>query len=257
MQNEYLYGKGRVSIAERDANGSVSKVLYVGNCPELKISGTVDRIKHYESESGINRLDRNVVKTSEMEFSLTTENMSDDNLSLLFWGSKQVIAGATGTVHTFPTGIVAGETHIIPNAFALTPTFLKDSTGSPVTVPTSKYNLDNNFGVIEFLDVATYVQPFKLTFDTDDVQSVPFLTTQSPTRFIRFEGINLGNPGADVSQKFLVELYIGQFDLPSDVNFIGDAFGSFALKGALQLDETRVANDALGGYGRIVKIPNA
>lgn len=252
--NEYLFGKGKVSIAERDANGAVSKVLYMGNCPELKISGSVDRIKHYESESGQNRQDRNIVKSSEMEFSLVTENMSDDNLALMFWGGKSTITGASGTVHTFPSGIVDGDVHIIPNAFNLTPTFLKDSAGSPATVPTTKYTLDNDFGVVEFLDVATYTQPFKLTFNTADAVAIPFLTTSIPTRFLRFEGLNLANPGEDVAQKFVVELYLCQFDLPSDVSFIGDDFGKFELKGALQEDSSRVASSSLGGYGRIVKV---
>lgn len=255
MANEYLFGKGSVMVAERDANGSVSKVLYVGNCPELKVSGSVDRIKHYESESGVNRQDRNIVKTSEMEFSLVTENMSNDNLALIFWGGNATIDADTAAVHTFPTGIVAGETHIVPNAFALTPTFLKDSAGTPATVGTTKYELNNDFGTIKFLDVAGFTQPFKLTYDTAAVESVPFLTTQSPTRFIRFNGFNLANPGISVPQKFVVELYLAQFDLPSDVSFIGDDFGKFEMKGALQLDETRSSNSDLGGYGRIIKIP--
>lgn len=252
--NEYLFGKGKVSLAERDGNGAVSKVLYLGNCPELKISGSADRVEHFESESGINSRDRSIVRSSALEMSVTLESMSADNLALLLWGGKSTIAAATSETHIFPTGIAAGESHVIPNGFDLSNTSLKDSAGSPVTVPTIKYTLSESFGSIQFLDVAGYTQPFKLTFDRGAAVSVPFMTHQAPTRFLRFEGLNLGNPGTSVSQKFLVELYIVQFDPVADLSLIGDDFGKFELKGSLQRDDTRVSNDALGGYGRIIQL---
>jgi hypothetical protein len=102
--------------------------------------------------------------------------------------------------------------------------------------------------------VATYTQPFKLEYDRGAYDSVPFFTSQAPTRFLRFEGLNLGNPGAGLSDKFVVELYIVQFDPVTDLSVIGDDFGKFELKGGLQLDDTRVSNSALGGYGRIIKL---
>jgi hypothetical protein len=252
--NDYLFGKGKVSLAERDANGAVSEILYLGNCPELKISGSADRVDHYESESGSNVRDRSLVKTSSMEMSVTLESMSADNLAVLVWGAKNDIAAVTTQTHEFPDGIVAGQTHIVPNGFNMTNTSLKDDAGSPVTVPTTKYDLDASFGTIQFLDVATYAQPFTLHYDRGAGVAIPFMTQQAPTRFLRFEGLNLGNPGTGVSQKFLVELYIVQFDLAQDISLIGDDFGKFELKGGLQLDDTRVTNDALGGFGRIIKL---
>lgn len=252
--NEYLFGKGKVSLAERDVNGAVSKVLYLGNCPELKISGSSDRVDHFESESGANVRDRSIIKTSQLEMSVTLESVTDDNLALLVWGNKATSAAAAAQSYTFPSGIADDETHIVPNGFNMTSAVLKDSAGSPVTVPTSKYTIDTSFGVIQFLDVASYTQPFKLEFNRGAYASIPFLQTQAPTRFLRFEGLNLGNPGTNLSQKWLVELYIVQFDLASDISLIGDDFGKFELKGALQQDDTRVANTALGGFGRIVKL---
>jgi hypothetical protein len=251
---QYLYGKGRVSIAERDGNGGVSKVLYLGNCPELKISGSAEKLDHYESQSGLNTKDRSIVKTSAMDVSVTLESMTQDNLALLLWGNKRTIASAAAQSHFFPTGIVAGETHIIPNAFNITTPVLKDSTGSPVTVPTTKYEIDPTFGVVKFLDVATYTQPFELEYDNGAAKAVPIFSGSQPARFLRFEGLNIGNPGSNVSQKFLVELYLCTFEPVADLSLIGDDFGKFELKGSLNQDETRLANADLGGYGRIVEL---
>jgi hypothetical protein len=250
--NDYLFGKGKVSLAERDDNGAVSKILYLGNCPELKISGSADRIDHFESESGTNVRDRSLVKTSSLEMSLTLESMSADNLALLMWGSKTAIAEAAAQSHFFPEGIADDDIHIIPNGFNLSVPVLKDS--APVVVTTSKYSLDEDFGTIQFLDVAGYTQPFELEYTRGAAESVPFMTAQAPTRFLRFEGLNLANPGTALSQKFIVELYIVQFDPVSDLSLIGDDFGKFELKGALQQDDTRVGNSGLGGFGRIIKL---
>jgi hypothetical protein len=253
VASEYLFGKGKVAIAERAANGSISELFYVGNCPELKISGNVDKVDHYESQSGLNTKDRSLVKSAAFEFSMTLESISEDNLALITWGTKQDIAAAAGQNYTFPNPVAADETHVIPNAFNLSNLVLKDSTGTPLTVDTADYEADASFGVVKFIDVSGYVQPIKAQFDQGAAKAVPAFTGERPARFIRFEGLNLGNPGSGFAQKVLVEIYNGAFDLPSDISFIGDDFGKFELKGDINKDDTRAGNSALGGYFRIVK----
>lgn len=252
--NEYLFGKGRVAICERDSNGAVSEAIYTGNCPELKITGTAERLEHYESQTGTNLKDRSIVKTSALEMSMTLESISYDNLALLMWGTKQDLASAAAQSHFFPTGIANGEKHVVPNGFNLSSAVLKDSAGAPATVDAADYDIDESFGVVEFIDVAGYTQPFELEYTRGAAKSVPFFTAQAPTRFLRFEGLNLGNPGAGLSEKFLVELYIVQFEPVTDLSLIGDDFGKFEMKGGLQLDDTRVNNATLGGFGRIIKL---
>jgi hypothetical protein len=252
VATEYLFGKGKVMLCERESNGSVSKGLYVGNCPELKISGSVEKVDHYESQSGLNTKDRALVKSAALEMSVTLEGISEDNLAVLLWGESNDIAALTTQNYTFPNPVTDDEVHVVPNAFGLTSTSLKDSAGTPVVIPTSKYTLDADFGTIRFDDVATYVQPLKLFYNSAAGKAVPFFTTQRPYRFLRFEGINIGNPGM-ANQKYLVELYNVGFDPVSDFGLITDDFNKFELKGDLQLDDTRSSNSLLGGYGRIVK----
>jgi hypothetical protein len=159
--NEYLFGKGRVALAERDVNGAVSKILYQGNCPELKISGSADRIEHYESQSGTNLKDRSIVKTSSLEMSLTLESISKENLALMLWGTNVHTNALATQSYFFPSGIVANDIHVVPNGFNITSPVVKDSAGAPVTVPTTKYEIDPSFGTIKFTgrgDVHTAVQ---------------------------------------------------------------------------------------------------
>lgn len=255
VTNEYLLGKGKVSLCERDTNGAVSKAIYTGNAPSLKISMTNTKIDHNESTSGLNRKDREIVTAIGMDFSLDLESITKENIALLTWGTNIAIASAATQTHAFPDPVVAGEIHVIPNGFNLTATSLKDSTPTtPLTIDPSHYDLDADFGAIKFIDISTGVQPYILHYDRGTGESVPFFAGSRPVRFIRFEGINLANPGLNYSQKYLVEIYLAAFEPVADFDFLGDTFAKFSLKGSALLDETRNTNSALGGFGRMIKL---
>lgn len=253
VQNEYLYGKGKIAVCERGANGEIGAVFYLGNCPELKISSSSDKLTHFESETGRNVQDRQIVKTLSAEFTISLENIARKNLALMWWSTVVENEQAAAVEFDFESGLVATDIRVIENGFNISNLVITDSAISPATVSTTKYNYDADFGVVEFLDVGGFTQPFKATFDQGASESVPMLTDERPARFLRFEGVNLGNPG-ELNDKVLVELYNAAFDTPTDFSLIGDDFGKFELKGSLQVDESRKANSELGGYGRIVKM---
>src|ERR1044072_8015948 len=87
IQNEYLYGKGKIAVCERGANGAVGAVFYLGNCPELKISSSADKLTHFESETGRNTQDREIIKTLSAEGTITLENIARKNLALMWWST--------------------------------------------------------------------------------------------------------------------------------------------------------------------------
>lgn len=250
---ELLFGKGKVSIAERDGNGAISEVLYLGNCPTLKISSSSETLKHFESMTGTNAQDREITTQVSMEVELEVENVADNVLSTLVWGSNNALSSAAAQSHFFPSGIANGEYHIVPNGFKLTVPVLKDSAGSPATVDAADYEIDASFGVIKFVDVSGYTQPFELEYTRGAGVGIPLLTTTRPNRFIRFEGINLGNPGLGYADRYLVELYNVGFDPPQDISLIGTEFAKFPIKGSVSADDTRSDDSTLGAYGRIIK----
>lgn len=250
---ELLFGKGKVSIAERDSNGTISEVLYVGNCPTLKISSSSETLKHFESQTGTNAQDREITTQISMEVEIELENIADDVAAVLLWGTKNTLASAPTQSHFFPSGIADGEYHIVPNGFKLTVPVLKDSAGSPATVDTADYEIDASFGVIKFNDVSGYTQPFELEYTRGAGIGIPLLVTTRPQRFIRFEGINLGNPGLSYADRFLVELYNVGIDPAQDISLIGTEFAKFPLKGSVSADDTRSDDATLGAYGRIIK----
>lgn len=252
MANKYWFGKGKIGLYERNpTTGAVGKGLYLGNCPELKVTFNSDVVDHFESESGHNSLDRQVVKSNSAEVSLTLESLTPENLALLTSGVVQTLAALTAQSYFFPSGIVAGENYIIPSGFNLANAVVKDSAVTPVTVTTTKYALDASFGSMNFIDVTGYTQPFELEYDRGAATNVPFMSGDRPVRFLRFEGINLGNPGS-AQTKCLVELYNSVYQPVSDLSLITDDFGKFELKGAALVDDTRASDSAFGQFGRMI-----
>lgn len=253
-ENTYLFGKGKVAFCERAGDGSISKQIYVGNCPAFSLSGSEDTLQHFESESGLNAQDRRITRSTEMNLSLTLENISNENLATILWGNQVELAQSAGLSHEFPSGIVAGDVHTIPNVINLQNAVLVDDTPTPVN--TDHYKIDSRFGSVQFITVSGYTQPFSLNYDRGPAVRIPFLNAEKPYRYVRFEGLNIGNPGM-AGQYFLVEVYNVGFSLPSDMSLIGEEFAQFQLEGSIQRDETRAANSNLGGYGNIMKYAGA
>jgi hypothetical protein len=249
---EYSYFRGRVSVFERDATtGATGAGIYVGNVPELKLGITKESIDHYESMSGLNRLDRRIQKTLGVEITMTLENIAKEVAELLVWSERQTIAAQSNHLYTFPTGIADGELHLIDGVSISNVDSFVDSTGSPITlVEGTDYTIDLNMGVVKFLDVSGLVQPFKLTYDSNAVTAVPVASVDQPVRFIRFEGTNKGNPGQ--TQRRIFEFYYCPLEPVGELGLLGDDLGKFELKASCLVDDTREDDAELGAFGRIL-----
>jgi len=128
---------------------------------------------------------------------------------------------------------------------------LTDSTGTPVTlVKGTHYTVDEDFGAITFLSVATLTAPIKAAYTYGAVTDVGIFTAPLPERFLRLEGINT----ADSNKPVLVELYRVAFSPLKNLGLITDDLNKFELEGSLLADSTKPYDATLGQYGRITLI---
>lgn len=251
--SEYMLLKGKVSLYERNpTTGVTGKGLYVGNCPELKIALTTEKIEHYESMNitGINQLDRNIIKRVKVDVNITLESMTRENVALLLWGSAQPIDADTNTIDTLPTGVVVDRPYLLSTPNITNVDSVVDSAGSPVTVTTTKYEVDETFGVITFNNISGYTQPFKVQYDNGASVALPFFKTEQPVRFLRFDGGNKANPGS--TQRYIVDIYNLPLEPVSEFNLITDELSKLELKGSAVVDANREDDDLLGQFGRII-----
>jgi len=251
MAETYYIGQGRVAISDLDANRNPGKLLFVGNVPDAKISFNVERIEHYEAQSGLRRQDRRYVRQISGELTVTLEEITKDNLAALFWGTPVSRGAGNVTAEVLPSGLVAGDTVMLKNSKITTSSVVvKDSATPSVTVAEDDYEVDSVYGTITFKNVTGYTQPFKVDYAyTTGATIVPMVTTPSKERFFRFHGLNMGN---DPVTNVIIELYRVVFDPVQNFSLLSEEFAKFELKGSVLADTTKPSSSELGQFGRII-----
>lgn len=100
--NNYTLPKGKLFFDPFDATGAVTGERYLGNTPGADLSIATTVLDHYSAESGINEKDESMVTQIDRKLSITSDNMSLDNVALFVIGGIATLTQAVGPV--------AGET---------------------------------------------------------------------------------------------------------------------------------------------------
>lgn len=88
-------GQGILYLADRSATGQPTGYIDLGNCPELSLSPTIERIEHEESRTGRNFKDAYIERTTQVRGSMTLESVAKENLVRYFYGSTTAVSAAT------------------------------------------------------------------------------------------------------------------------------------------------------------------
>lgn len=238
--------QGKVWLGERQANGKLGRPVWAGNVPTLSLKTSTDTNDKTESFSG-NRLQYGrLQKGKKATIDLTFDEWLPQNIALAIWASQLSIVGATVSGETFPATLVNGDYVVLDNPF-VSSLAITDSASSPATVPTSKYLLESpNSGLIKLNDVAGFTPPLKAAYSYAARASFTMFTSAPPERYLLLDGIN-----TETQEPVILKLYRCKFDPVSDLSFINDDYGNFALTGSVLYDVVNAANANLGGFGRI------
>lgn len=246
----YFSGQGRVFLAARDNNGNPLALRWVGNVSDLKVSLNTETIEHKESYSGQRLTDLQLIKSKDGEVSCTLEDFSVENLELSLYGTTTSSTGGTVTAEALPTGIVAGETRLLANPF-VSNVVIKDSSGTPKTLPATQYTVQANQGAIAFNDITTggpYTQPFKVDYTYGSRKAVAMFRSARPEVWLRFDGVNT----ADGNKPVILDLYRVAISPTKDLSMIADDLQKFELSGRVLADLTKVNDTVLGQFGRLI-----
>ena len=88
-------GQGILLLADRDSAGRPTGFIDMGNCPELTLSPTIERIEHEESRTGRNFKDAYIERMTQVTGTMTLESIAKENLIRYFYGTTTAVAGAT------------------------------------------------------------------------------------------------------------------------------------------------------------------
>jgi hypothetical protein len=243
----YLIGRGDISVADRDSGGNPGALQDLGEAPEFEVTVDVTFADNWNTSEPISEQDLHVATKLTGKVRIVAKEATADLLSLALFGEKVNIAGGSFTGVAFPAGIAAGETHVIPgNRTNVSSIVITDSAGTPATVTSSKYEVDEVHGTVKFINVSGYTQPFKIAgTEAANQEAVGLLKKRSQEKFVFFKGVNI----ADDDSPMQVGLYRVALGPAQKITYKGEEVAMFEFEGNLLSDRTKPRDADLGRYG--------
>lgn len=196
----YAHMRGPLYFSVRDEDGvpSVNEDFF-GNAPNLKVTVDENFEKHFESTSGLNRMDNYYPMSEEVGLELEVDEMRADILAFLFGG--EVTARASGTFSTGSPDVIDGvvETgkYIKLARRGISDLVIKDSatpTAATLDEGVDYIIVDAAAGRIKFIgDPDDFEQPFKAAYDYIGDTQISLLASLSPEIRITGDLVNLAN----------------------------------------------------------------
>jgi len=239
--------QGKVHLGERLSSGKPGRMRWVDDASTLNIGLTADKEERSESWSGQRLTSVVLPKAKKANFTLVVNAATAANLALAL--QSEAVAVATGSVtgEVLPTGLVAGDMialdHPRISALALT-----DSAGTPATLDEdTHYRIDSPAGgMIEILDPASLVQPFKAAYTHAAYTNLAMFKVPSVERYGILDGINTVD-----DERVRVLVYRMQFDPVSELALITDGLGNLNLTGSILFDAVNFRDANLGGFASV------
>ncbi len=162
--NNYTLGRGRVYVARFLPGTQVPDGFrYIGNTPEFSLSIDSEVLDHYSSDRGIREKDDSVPLEVNRTGSLTTDQISPENVAMFFFGVSQAVAQAAVASQTYTLSNIhrgmAYKLGVSPQNptgyFGINPTGFSMAVGATALVSGVDYTIDFNRGIIEFLDTSS------------------------------------------------------------------------------------------------------
>lgn len=256
MLPEYLIATGDVKFALLDpVTGLPLAWTDIGESPMLEWDATVDYADAFSTgKAGPNLQNLHVPIKRTGGLSITATEKLATNMEQLWHGTRtSEVAGSYTTNEPFPSStIVAGDVYQIPGGHVgISAVVIKDSAGSPATVGTTKYSV-NDAGLITFLDVTGFTQPFKAFSYSYKLSSIlKILSKTPPDVAVFFDGNNLAVPGQRIRAIFDRIAFAPATKISLKAGSItgtGNTPQEYELKGVAQLGLGKVATDGYGEY---------
>lgn len=161
-QNQTL-GRGRVYIERLPTNVKVATgntERYIGNTPNFATSRSDENLDHFNSDEGLKQKDITVTLQSTMSGSINFDDISKENLALLFSGAADTDTQTASAVAVSETrkltpgmSLQIGVSASLPQGVrGLTEVVVKTSPGGTTVAEAGNFTVDLDLGRIDVLD---------------------------------------------------------------------------------------------------------
>lgn len=255
MVDRYYRGNGKVYISSRDpvTGQPVSGFRFLGNTSQLKISTTVQQVKHQESYTGQGLTDLVIETTKEATLMLTLESFDKDNLALALYGTSTAVAGATISSETV-LGYV-GRHVPLANINLTSFTSLTNAGGGTTYVRDEDYSVDLKSGMLSIPNGSTIADTSSLraNYVCAAHEKVAAFTRTNKELWLRFDGLNTAEEDAPV----VIDIYRARFLPQKEWSLIGNELSSLELDGDILYDAKQPDTTTDGRFFRVRQLASA
>lgn len=225
----YTLGRGEIHFSRFKPGTEIpAGFRYIGNTPEFSLSIESEDLDHFSSDRGIREKDDSVPLEVTRTGSLTTDNMSAENIALFLYGTTTILAqAAVPAADEIFEGILTGHSYQL-GISATNPIGYVGVDGATLTVTdggATTYTVTDDYTVDEDLGTVTVVEGGAIA-DGDDITVNYAVKASSRNRTISGSTAIEGamryvayNPKGKNQNFYLPKVKItpnGDFDLKSD-----------------------------------------
>lgn len=244
----YFLGRGPVYIGDYQAG--VLKAVQKFHCPSFEVEVSAEYAEHKNSNGTVRVRDAKVATEQMGKINFTLDEADPNILAMVLGGSVTTDAGTSFSAKAFPTVSLTSPIVPVPGNFTnLASLTITDSAGTPATLSLgTHYTVDLDNGLVTFLNLASFTQPFKAAGATTAAKKQISIATQtSIEKAIRFAGINIADGTNAIVQIYRVQIPPTKFPVKTD----GNDFVKFEFAGDLLADLSAPFSEAFGQYGFI------
>ncbi len=144
--------------------------LYLGNTPGCTLSGAVERLDHYTADTRVRAKDRSVTIEANYSGTVSTDNISVENLATFFLGESSTVSQLALTNVAFTAGTLAADSVYQIGRTAANPAGVRGVTTLTVTgkVLGVDYDVDLALGLIHVLVAGDFAGTYSASASTRD-----------------------------------------------------------------------------------------
>lgn len=252
-------GQGPIYFGTYDAEAGTPEMGYLTNlfkvgCANSALTTTPKReTKTIKESCSGQRLDIAEIETGKtLEVKLDMHQFDKETLARAFFGTASQVAAGTVTAEAFPEDLVAGGYVFLkrPNASTIV---LTDSAATPATlVEGTHYKvIDAAQGVVQILDVGTFVQPFKAAYAYAAYGNIAAFTATTVKTGLVFTGVN---QDGDRARVIIPRLSLA---MSGDFSWLGNEESVLSMQGTAFYAAELSADPLFGPFMRIDALPSA
>ena len=245
MATEYYWGQGRVWIAPRASNGSLSGAFAeVGDADALNLNVSQSFLDVYESQTGNRNNSVHVPTQTDWDFEMQVLNIDGSNLARAFYGNALGASAAVAVVDEAVTGYESGTNfvkHLNVSSFSI-----EVSGGTGALVLDTDYSVDLEAGSFTILPGHTHADlavgtewSLLADYTYTNADRVEFNKNLIGEYSVIFEGVNVVQ-----GQPVRIHLKRIALNLSTTFNMIDTAENRLTLGGRLLPDPDATGNES-------------